>query len=108
MSRSRVTRPCLTRNGYRSWKGDYGKADLLHERSLAIREKTLDPEHPHVGQSLNGLAELSRAQVRVEQQKTLCSIRLVARDTRKKGLWMQSIRMWPSRSSTERSSIELR
>ena len=38
--------------------------ELLHQRALAIREKTLGPEHPHVATSLNNLAALYRAQGR--------------------------------------------
>lgn len=38
----------------------------MYERSLAIREKAMGPKHPDVAQSLNNLAELSRAQVMIE------------------------------------------
>jgi tetratricopeptide (TPR) repeat protein len=38
------------------------EAEPLHQRALAIREKTLGPEHPHVATSLNNLAELYRTQ----------------------------------------------
>ncbi len=42
-------------------KGKYAEAEPLHKRALAIREKTLGPEHPDLGGSLNNLAELYRA-----------------------------------------------
>ena len=37
----------------------------MYERSLAIREKALGPDHPDVAQSLNNRAVLLEAQVRV-------------------------------------------
>jgi tetratricopeptide (TPR) repeat protein len=39
-------------------KGQYGKADPLYGRALAIREKALGPEHPDVAVSLNNMASL--------------------------------------------------
>ncbi|MDW8469031.1 MAG: tetratricopeptide repeat-containing protein [Burkholderiales bacterium] len=41
--------------------GEYARALPLLQRSLAIREKALGPEHPAVAQSLNDLAGLYRA-----------------------------------------------
>jgi tetratricopeptide (TPR) repeat protein len=43
-------------------QGQYAKAEPLYQRSLAIREKALGPEHPDVAQSLNNLAALYKAQ----------------------------------------------
>jgi tetratricopeptide (TPR) repeat protein len=40
----------------------YAKAEPLYERSLAIREKALGPEHPTVAKSLNNLAALYDSQ----------------------------------------------
>jgi tetratricopeptide (TPR) repeat protein len=40
----------------------YGEARPLFERALAIREKTLDPEHPDTAMSLNSLAFLLESQ----------------------------------------------
>jgi tetratricopeptide (TPR) repeat protein len=37
-------------------KGDYAKAERLHQRALAIREKALGPDHPDVANTLNNLA----------------------------------------------------
>ena len=43
-------------------QGQYAAAIPLAERALAIREKVLGEEHPHVAQSLNNLAGLYHAQ----------------------------------------------
>ncbi len=40
---------------------DRADAEPLYKRALAIWEKALGPEHPHVAASLNNLAELYRA-----------------------------------------------
>src|SRR2546422_7420029 len=37
-------------------QGKYSEAEPLYRRSLAIREKALGPDHPHVAVSLNNLA----------------------------------------------------
>ena len=52
-------------------QGRYAEAEPLHRRSLAIREKTLGPDHPDVGTSLNNLAELYRAQGRYAEAEPL-------------------------------------
>jgi Tetratricopeptide repeat len=44
--------------------GKYRKAEPLYERALAIREKTLGPDHLDVRISLNNLAALYEAQDR--------------------------------------------
>src|SRR5439155_297783 len=41
--------------------GDYGRAEPLYQRALAIREQALGPQHPDVALSLNTLAGLYRA-----------------------------------------------
>ena len=43
-------------------QGNYAEAEPLWKRSLAIWEKALGPEHPHVATSLNNLGDLYRAQ----------------------------------------------
>ncbi len=43
-------------------QGRYAEAEPLYQRSLAIVEKALGPEHPHVATSLNNLARLYRDQ----------------------------------------------
>ena len=48
-------------------QGDYEGAKPLYERSLAIREKVLGPDHPDVASSLNNLAMLLANQVRVDR-----------------------------------------
>ena len=50
--------------GYIARQGRYAEAEPLYKRSLAIGEKALGPEHPHVSTSLNNLAELYLAQGR--------------------------------------------
>ena len=46
------------------FQGKYDEVEPLYERSQAIREKVLGPEHPDVAQSLNNRAALLQAQVR--------------------------------------------
>ena len=43
----------MTRRGY-------ADAEPLYKRSLSIREKALGPDHPHVGTTLNNLANAQR------------------------------------------------
>jgi tetratricopeptide (TPR) repeat protein len=45
-------------------QGRYAEAEPLYQRSLAIDEKALGPDHPSVATSLNNLAELHKAQGR--------------------------------------------
>ena len=35
-------------------QGKYGEAELLHKRSLAIKEKVLGPDHPNVAAGVSG------------------------------------------------------
>lgn len=44
-------------------QGKYAEAGLLYERSLAIQEKALGPEHPDMATSLNNWAVLLKIQV---------------------------------------------
>ena len=67
-------------------QGNYAEARPLYERSLAINEKALGPEHPSVAASLNNLAALFRAQVRTSfvksnSRKCLMSLFETALDT---------------------------
>jgi tetratricopeptide (TPR) repeat protein len=41
-------------------QGQYAQAKPLYDRSLAIREKALGPDHPKVAQSLENMAQLYR------------------------------------------------
>ncbi len=41
-------------------QGRYAEAEPLYQRSLAIREKALGPDHPHVAQNLENYAALLR------------------------------------------------
>ncbi len=52
-------------------QGRYDEAEPLHKRSLAILEKTLGPEHPHVASSLNNLATLYYTQGRYDKVEPL-------------------------------------
>lgn len=45
-------------------QGKYEEAEPLYERSLAIREKALGPDHPAVATALNNRALLLEEQVR--------------------------------------------
>ena len=46
-------------------QGRYGEAEPLSQRALAIVEKALGPEHPHVAASVNNLAELYQDRARL-------------------------------------------
>jgi tetratricopeptide (TPR) repeat protein len=52
-------------------QGQCAQAAALFERALAIREKTLGPEHPDVAYSLSNLAERYRDQGRYEEAEAL-------------------------------------
>ncbi len=52
-------------------QGRYAEAEPLYQRSLAIREKALGPEHSDVAQSLNNLAALYDAQGRYADAEPL-------------------------------------
>ncbi len=41
-------------------QGKYAEAEPLYKRSLAIKEKALGPEHPHVATGLENYAALLR------------------------------------------------
>lgn len=55
--------PCTT-----ACQGKYTEADPLYERSLAILEKVLGPEHPDLASSLNNRAELLLVQVKTTRK----------------------------------------
>ncbi len=48
-------------------QGRYAEAEPLYKRSLAIREKALDAEHPDVAQSLENYAALLRKTGRADE-----------------------------------------
>ena len=54
-------------------QGQYAKAEPLYQRSLAIWEKALGPDHPEVATSLNNLAVLYRRPRRVRQGRAALS-----------------------------------
>ena len=47
----------LTRPNYVN-QGKYDDAEPVNKRSLAIHKETLDPQHPHMAESLNNMAEM--------------------------------------------------
>ncbi|CAN0079365.1 unnamed protein product, partial [Hapterophycus canaliculatus] len=47
-------------------QSNYREAKPLLERSLAIWDKMLGPDHPHVAMALNNLAQVLQSQVRVD------------------------------------------
>ena len=50
-------------------QGKYDEAGPLYERSLAIREKALGPDHLDVATALNNRAGLLRVQVRAVRRR---------------------------------------
>ncbi len=52
-------------------QGNYAQAEPLYQRSLAIKEKVLGPEHPAVATSLNNLALLYGNQGKYAQAESL-------------------------------------
>ena len=52
-------------------QGQYGQAEPLYKRSLAIREKALGPDHPNVAQILGNMAALYRATNRKQEAEKL-------------------------------------
>ncbi len=52
-------------------QGEYTQAEPLFERSLAILEKALGPDHPNVATSLENLADLYRATKRGSEAEAL-------------------------------------
>ncbi|SEP42902.1 tetratricopeptide repeat protein [Nitrosovibrio sp. Nv6] len=60
--------------------GHYARAEPLFHQALAIREKTLGPDHPDVASSLHNLAELYRAQGQYEKAEPLFQRALAARE----------------------------
>ena len=60
--------------------GRYSEAEPLYKQSLAIREKVLGPNHPDVAATLNGLAELYRAQGRYADAEPLYKRSLAIRE----------------------------
>ena len=49
----------------------YQKAELLFQKSLAVKEKALGPDHPDVATSLGNLADLYQAQRRYDEAEPL-------------------------------------
>ena len=49
-----------TEGGWADAQGKYAKAEPLHKRALAIREKALRPDHPSLSGALENYATLLR------------------------------------------------
>ena len=64
-------------------QGLYALAERLHNRSLAIRDKALGPDHPAVAQSLENMATLyrktDREKAAEELKKRAAAIRAIKR-----------------------------
>ncbi len=52
-------------------RGHYAEAEPLYERSLAIQEKVLGPEHPDVATSLENYAALLRETARADEAERM-------------------------------------
>jgi tetratricopeptide (TPR) repeat protein len=61
-------------------QGRHAEAEPLHKRALAIREKALGPEHPHVATSLDNLAVVYRSQGRIAEAEPLIKRALAIRE----------------------------
>jgi tetratricopeptide (TPR) repeat protein len=61
-------------------QGRYSEAIPLAQRTLAIVEKALGPDHPNVATALNNLADLYRAQGRYPDAETLYKRSLAIRE----------------------------
>ncbi len=52
-------------------QGKYAEAEPLYQRALAIVEKALGPEHPHVATSLENYAALLRQTARADEAERM-------------------------------------
>ena len=52
----------------------FGEAEPLYKRALAIREKSLRPDHPDMAQTLNNLAELYCVQGEYQERNPSTSV----------------------------------
>ncbi len=50
-------------------QGHYAEAEPVYKRSLAIRQRALGPEHPHVATSLENYAALLRGTARADEAR---------------------------------------
>jgi tetratricopeptide (TPR) repeat protein len=89
----------------------YVQAEPLYQRTLAIREKLLGPEHPDTATSLNNLTELYRTQGKYEQAEPLYHCAHVAEKTlplRKRHHWSYVIKAASYLHSRERKDTFIR
>ena len=52
-------------------QGQYGEAEPLYLRALALREQMLGPDHPEIAARLSSLAEFYRVQGRYDRAEPL-------------------------------------
>lgn len=91
-------------------QGEYTAAEKLYERSLAIQEAALGPEHPDVAVWFNNRAELLHDQVTVLHRVSVaCYSLLEAYDSVNTTLDMlsTSFRTWRKKISWQKSGGEL-
>ncbi|NET45324.1 tetratricopeptide repeat protein [Okeania sp. SIO2B3] len=62
------------------YQGKYDEAEPLLQRSLAIREKILRDDHPHLEESLNNLGELYRKQGKYDEAEPLLQRALIIKE----------------------------
>ncbi len=65
---------------YSKQRGQYAEAEPLYKRSLIIKEKTLEPDHPSIATSLNNLAVLYYVQGRYSEAEPLYKRSLTIRE----------------------------
>jgi tetratricopeptide (TPR) repeat protein len=71
----------LNRTGfYLCERGRYTDAEPLYDRALVIREKTLNPDHPHLANSLSNLADLYYTQGRYAKAEAFYERALAIRE----------------------------
>ena len=84
--------------------GKYAEAKPLYERSLAMDEKILGPEHPALAESLKNYAELLRKMGRDDEAAKMEARALATRKPKsppvraRRAIWMRMWR-WLMRSS---------
>ena len=94
----------------------YAKTELVYARNLAIWEKTLGVEHPHVALGLNNMAEAYRAQGKFAEAEPLYQ-RALEIYKKKLGpedpklamvLWNHAYLLWETKSYVEAAKIGVR
>ncbi len=71
LSRSLHCHPSRPPAGLYKTQGHYAEAEPLYQRALAIVEKALGPEHPHVATSLENYSALLRQTARADEAERM-------------------------------------